>query len=422
MIKLVSQLPGQTPEEIPLADGTYRVGRVEGNDLVISHTSVSSRHGELIVGPEGARVRDLGSTNGTFIDGQRVDDATLAVGQTLRLGSVDYLCVSPETSASAARGARLSLTKSEEPPAAAQPEAIAAAEMPPLGEGEVPCHNHPVVAARWVCKRCQNLFCEACISTRQSGAKTFRYCPLCRGECADAVVVVEGRRKAGQSFFKALPGVFSYPLHKGGAIFLLAGAVFYTAVDFFARFSWIASILGTGYLCAYIQKLILASANGDDALPDWPDLSDFYADIIQPWLLMMWVGLVCFGPAIAYLILRDHETDINPFILFTALAFGIFYFPMALLAVCMADSGTAVSPLVVLPAILSVPLEYLTACLALLAVVVIRYLGDKVIGIIPVPFLPTFVAGFAALYFLTVEMRILGLMYYTNRKRFGWYH
>jgi hypothetical protein len=422
MIKLVSRSPEQTPGEVPLPEGTYRVGRVEGNDLVISHTSVSSRHCELIVGPEGARVRDLGSTNGTFIDGRRVNEATVTVGQTLRFGSVDYLCVSPETNAITARGARVVLTRSEVVPVSAPAETIAAEEAPPLAEGEVPCRNHPVVAARWVCKRCQNLFCEACISTRQSGAKTFRYCPMCRGECADAAVVVEGRRKAGQSFFKALPGVFSYPLHKDGAIFLLAGAVFYAALGFFARFSWIASLIAFGYLCAYVQKLIQSSANGDESLPEWPDLSDFYADIIQPWFLMMWTGLVCFGPLIAYLVFRDHEAEVNPFILFTAMAFGIFYFPMALLAVCMADSGTAVNPLVVLPAILSVPLEYLTACLALLAVVVIRYVSEKVIAFIPIPFLPAFVAGFGGLYFLFVQMRILGLLYYTNRKKFGWYH
>jgi hypothetical protein len=34
---------------------------------------------------------------------------------------------------------------------------------------------------------------------------------------------------------------------------------------------------------------------------------------------------------------------------------------------------------------------------------------------------PTIITGFVALYFLTVEMRILGLLYYANQRRLGWF-
>jgi hypothetical protein len=40
---------------------------------------------------------------------------------------------------------------------------------------------------------------------------------------------------------------------------------------------------------------------------------------------------------------------------------------------------------------------------------------------IPIPLLPTVIASFLSLYGLAVEMRLLGLLYYTNRERFAWF-
>ena len=63
-----------------------RVGKGEGNDLELADDSVSARHAELHLGPDGLRVKDLGSTNGTFVDGLRVKEAWLNPGSHLRLG------------------------------------------------------------------------------------------------------------------------------------------------------------------------------------------------------------------------------------------------------------------------------------------------------------------------------------------------
>ena len=64
------------------------IGRSDQNSVVITDGSVSSRHGE--VKSEGAllHVRDLGSSNGTFVNGQRVTTATLQPGDSLNLGQV----------------------------------------------------------------------------------------------------------------------------------------------------------------------------------------------------------------------------------------------------------------------------------------------------------------------------------------------
>lgn len=70
--------------------GTVVIGRDEGCDLRLDRQrdlEVSSRHAEIFLDPErGLRIRDLGSTNGTFVDGERVEDAPLANGSRIELG------------------------------------------------------------------------------------------------------------------------------------------------------------------------------------------------------------------------------------------------------------------------------------------------------------------------------------------------
>jgi len=65
------------------------VGRLEDNLFAIPEPSVSSHHCELIVQGDDVLVRDLNSTNGTFINGEKVTEAVLKPGQTLRLGQIE---------------------------------------------------------------------------------------------------------------------------------------------------------------------------------------------------------------------------------------------------------------------------------------------------------------------------------------------
>jgi predicted component of type VI protein secretion system len=66
------------------------VGRVDDNTFVIPDGSVSSHHCEILLRGASVVVRDLNSTNGTFINGAQVNgEAPLRGGQILRLGQVE---------------------------------------------------------------------------------------------------------------------------------------------------------------------------------------------------------------------------------------------------------------------------------------------------------------------------------------------
>ena len=78
---------GMRDKSCRFAQGTITVGGASTCDLIIEDPSVSRRHVELELVPEGVLVRDLKSRNGTFYLDQRVERMVLAPGTSLRLGS-----------------------------------------------------------------------------------------------------------------------------------------------------------------------------------------------------------------------------------------------------------------------------------------------------------------------------------------------
>ena len=71
---------------VPVGDRAVRIGRRPGNDLILADEKTSGVHAEVV--PEGDRhvLRDLGSTNGTFLDGKRVTELVLTPGDEVTIG------------------------------------------------------------------------------------------------------------------------------------------------------------------------------------------------------------------------------------------------------------------------------------------------------------------------------------------------
>jgi CheY-like chemotaxis protein len=89
MAKLVILTEGLTGLTHELSMNPTTVGRADGNMFQIIEPSVSGRHCEILLRGDDVIVRDLKSTNGTFIQGERITEAILKLGQILRLGRVD---------------------------------------------------------------------------------------------------------------------------------------------------------------------------------------------------------------------------------------------------------------------------------------------------------------------------------------------
>jgi DNA-binding NtrC family response regulator len=74
------------PTSVAASAETLAIGTAEGNDLRLSDPSVSRYHCELSLGGRGVEVRDLDSTNGTYVAGTRIYRALLTPGTELSLG------------------------------------------------------------------------------------------------------------------------------------------------------------------------------------------------------------------------------------------------------------------------------------------------------------------------------------------------
>jgi len=77
-------VPGESEPRRFMA--TFRVGRTESNNIVLDHDIVSTEHLEVRLGDDGWEAIDLGSTNGTFLQGRRIERLLLGPSTTLRLG------------------------------------------------------------------------------------------------------------------------------------------------------------------------------------------------------------------------------------------------------------------------------------------------------------------------------------------------
>jgi pSer/pThr/pTyr-binding forkhead associated (FHA) protein len=76
---------------VPLLGGSLRLGRAAGNDVVIRDPTVSGHHAELVGDPvSGFEIVDLGSRNGTFVNGERVGQARLRESDRIGIGYHEF--------------------------------------------------------------------------------------------------------------------------------------------------------------------------------------------------------------------------------------------------------------------------------------------------------------------------------------------
>ena len=139
MGRLVVITKGVSASAHELGEAWATVGRADGNTFQIVEASISGRHCEVRLRGEDLVVRDLLSTNGTFVGGRKISEAVVKPGQTLRLGDVElrYETSSPSSSPGTAFTSKMLVTHSAAP-ATPKPAPMAAAKTeaaPAAGSG-----------------------------------------------------------------------------------------------------------------------------------------------------------------------------------------------------------------------------------------------------------------------------------------------
>jgi pSer/pThr/pTyr-binding forkhead associated (FHA) protein len=80
---------GGPAERVPLWKVPFTIGRSDTADHTVYSSKVSKEHAAIEVAGQRYVVRDLDSTNGTFVNDQRVQKAMLNTGDRLRIGRVE---------------------------------------------------------------------------------------------------------------------------------------------------------------------------------------------------------------------------------------------------------------------------------------------------------------------------------------------
>lgn len=86
-------------KRIAIGQKIIKVGRSSRSDFPLSDKTISNLHFELEAGSSGVHVRDMGSTNGTHVDGQKIQSLIVEVGSEIQIGNTSLkIFIEEETS------------------------------------------------------------------------------------------------------------------------------------------------------------------------------------------------------------------------------------------------------------------------------------------------------------------------------------
>jgi|GEM_PF-3332188 len=293
MPKLVVHSGARPACEFELKAGTNSLGRDDANDFKIDDPSVSSFHAQIIVDGGSVLIKDLGSTNGTFILHSQVNEGVIQPGQFIRLGSV-FLVLAADSpapravaggapvvipTATAPRVVQAGITGSTSVPSAGGLKITGLGRAPapvvppppvpvtasPAGAmrtgtefaeppaGKTMCKHHHKTAGEWLCRKCNELFCTACVTTKKTSEGTGFFCRKCGSACVPVKVkFVAPKEKATKKYSDGVILVRSLAFGFGGA---LVSALIWTGLSWLFGFDvpFIFCVL-VAVICGYAVR------------------------------------------------------------------------------------------------------------------------------------------------------------------------
>lgn len=221
-----------------------------------------------------------------------------------------------------------------------------------------------------------------------------------------------------------------YPFRKQGKYIIITAALLMGVISLFRMITnhipYIGRLISmfTGIICciipAYFVEVLTHTASGDEEPPDWPQIADWRKDLIRPACLLLIAAATSFFPTLVWWIAGRYglvPKQIAVLILLGSL--GMFYLPMAILATVLFDGFHGLSPLIVAPAILKTLPEYGLVVILFLGLLGMFFVGGIIIPQIPI--LRSMLAGVVFMYCLTIQARILGVLYWKYASRIGWF-
>ena len=233
--------------------------------------------------------------------------------------------------------------------------------------------------------------------------------------------------------------IFLYPTSKGGlltlATFILLrlftdiATVMLMCCVFGGILSLIIRIvLVWSYICWYFSECIRDSAEGGLRAPDIAGTMSDLGDMFWSWARFFACFAIFLGPVVFY---RGYtystNVEVNNTIFLSLLAFGVFFFPMNVLAVVMFDSVNGMNPILVIRSIISTFLQY---CGLFILFYGLGILFNTILGmvlkilsltqILSLGFLNYILINLLMTYALLVAGHLLGRFYWRHEEKLNW--
>jgi len=395
--------------EFDLRPGVNTVGRGADNDLSIDHESVSDHHCEIAVTTSGIVVRDLDSSNGTWIDTARVQEARLGPGQTLQLGEVQF----------ALQTAVRVGGKTAQP---------GVREIGPASRATVV--RSPLPGSVY-CTACDQWWTLSATREQRIGMSVLHFCPQCARQCVaqPSASGADPDDAAAMNFARGVADAFGYPIRAHGVWMLLSGAVALLITQYAAMLARFAFLLGLfalvilaigviGYFFAFVKDIVATSAAGRDTLPDWPEIAR-PTDFLAPFFHFLSLMVISFGPWLLWEIWGPEFGE--PWMPWVLAGLGVLYCPMALVGLALADSIAGLNPVLVVSSILRILGHYFVVVILVVLLMGLQSLGGWLAEVVPLPLITPLAVHFLTLYLLVVAARILGILYSMHREELGWF-
>lgn len=276
------------------------------------------------------------------------------------------------------------------------------------------CKQHAERVAEYRCSKCGTYHCVECARFAEFQGSTLRVC-ACSGACdsLEDRIRVRGRTRFSTQLIEAM----RWPFTREAMPSLVIGALLYAFLAFIsggggsallAPIGWALGCAATGYAIEFGFSIIAKSAQGDDEMPDWPDVADVWEGFVRPFLVVIALSAACAAPCAVVMLLTGGLWAV-------ALPFavcGYLVFTLACASLALGGGFEALYPGQLLRLFQDNARATFATMLALL-VLGVSHLSIQAILTLAggyVPFVPSILASFASLYALVLGARWLGLM------------
>ncbi|MHC4212062.1 MAG: hypothetical protein ACYSWP_01690 [Planctomycetota bacterium] len=213
--------------------------------------------------------------------------------------------------------------------------------------------------------------------------------------------------------------IFLYPTSTSGLINLGIFWILPIVLSLIARILPIPIVWGligliiVAYMYYYFMECIRDSAKGGIRAPEnigeFPDMSDVVSQAME----IVACAVIFWGPVVFYFTFTQKEDTI----FWLLLGYGVFFFPMGLLALAMFNSTSAFNPLVWIGSIFSTFFQYTGLVLFFCTLV---WLMGKIVSSFGQSRLFAYLFAAAFIYLTMVMVHLLGRFYYMNAKKLNW--